>query len=121
MPEVPKAQGKSDSQSGRDGKGQAMTKPTPGPYTIYTANTPDGKHDGYVVMSDTDNTNIVMASFFTEGDGEKALANARAFIDGIAAMEVIAKIREQVGLWCDGVAPDSCMVAIESILDEDKP
>lgn len=94
-----------------------MTKPTPGPYTIYTANTPDGKHDGYVVMSDTDNTNIVMASFFTEGDGEKALANARAFIDGIAAME---KLRRMRALYVDKRDDELFSVAIEvkHILDE---
>lgn len=99
-----------------------MSKPTPGPYTIYTASTPDGKHDGYVVMSDTDSTNVVMASFFAEGNEEQALANAEAWIVGMEAMEMLERIKLVEQKFDNGeLNASQAMGVIGSILCEAKP
>jgi hypothetical protein len=88
-------------------------KPTPGPYRI------DEFANGRVCFV-RDKHAAIIAEFY-EGDSishEETLANARAWVEGIAAMEKLERIRSAME---SASIPSDALLEIESILDEAKP
>lgn len=93
-----------------------MIKPTPGPYQVVTG------CDSAEVTAD--NHRITIATFHADWCDDydrlpKAEANARAFVEGRAAVETLEKIR--VAYKDDSLCDELLVIAVGQILDEAKP
>lgn len=93
-----------------------MSKPTPGPYEIH-----DSVTKFSVGVSSPSRRRTCIATFWRDtGDDKKeqAEANARAWVDGIAAMEKLGRIRAALSRPVDATMK---LVEIDSIVAEAKP
>jgi len=86
-------------------------KPTPGPYTTVWTN--QQQWSGLVLLGG----DVTIGHLFGR-DGTPE-ANARAFVDGIAAIETLEQIRRI--LRDEPLLPNERLQAIDAILDEAKP
>ena len=82
-------------------------KPTPGPYKVSNAR-------GYVEGVGLDGQSI---AYF--GTTAESVANARAWVDGIEAMEKLERIR--AAYKDDSLCDELLVIAVGQILDEAKP
>jgi len=95
-----------------------MSKPTPGPYTIETCLAGGCE----LLGSHPTGCKIPMARFFALHTGwEECQANARAWVDGIAALDMVERIRAVRDDWRRDMRGDTgALVAIIKIIDEAK-
>lgn len=97
-------------------------KPTPGPHTISQVG------GGYEIRG----IHGVAVGFFGRAwvsgrngghsiETPEAEANARAWVEGIAAMERLERMRKIVGAWINGEHGELCMAEVAKVIREDKP